>query len=145
MGKSSKFYKKPSLKEKQAAQGKVRSSASSSALASSSSAPVFKQVAVQKAALSGKALEKRQMLEQKSRQKEEATRASKPVFRKPGTVPSAVDQEEDEDDDEDDEDMADDGEEQIKRRPRNRQRKDWGPMPKQMGIDYLRQWDSRRS
>ncbi|SPO22592.1 uncharacterized protein UTRI_01270 [Ustilago trichophora] len=140
MGKSSKFYKKPSLKEKQAAQGKMRSSASSSTTAA---APVFKQV-VKKTALTGKALEKRQVLEQKSRQKEEATRAAKPVFRQSGVTPvatasrNAVEEEEEYDDE-----MADDGTEQIKRRPRNRQRKDWGPMPKEMGIDYLKQWDNR--
>ncbi|EST06301.1 hypothetical protein PSEUBRA_004186 [Kalmanozyma brasiliensis GHG001] len=143
MGKSSKFYKKPSLKEKQAVQGKVRSSTSSSASASASSAPVFKQVAVKKAALTGKALEKRQVLEQKSRQKEEATRAAKPVFRQAGasatTSRASIAQEEDEED----EGMEEEDDDLIKRRPRNRQRKDWGPMPKEMGIDYLKQWDSR--
>lgn len=41
--------------------------------------------------------------------------------------------------------MVDGEAEVIKRRPRNRQRKDWGPMPKEMGIDYMKQWDSRRS
>ncbi|CBQ70503.1 conserved hypothetical protein [Sporisorium reilianum SRZ2] len=139
MGKSSKFYKKPSLKEKQTAQGKVRSS---TAIASTSSAPVFKQVAVQKAALTGKALEKRQILEQKSRQKEEATRAAKPVFRQAATTSSRFEQDDEEGDDDD---MAEDDAEVIKRRPRTRQRKDWGPMPKEMGIDYMKQWDSRRS
>ncbi|CDR99158.1 uncharacterized protein SPSC_04567 [Sporisorium scitamineum] len=143
MGKSSKFYKKPSLKEKQAAQGKVRSSA---ATASTSSAPVFKQVAIQKAALTGKALEKRQILEQRSRQKEEATRAAKPVFRQAATssTPTTASRFE-QDQGEDDADMVEDDAEVIKRRPRNRQRKDWGPMPKEMGIDYMKQWDSRRS
>lgn len=134
MGKSSKFYKKPSLKEKQAAQGKVRSSASSSTTAA---APVFNQV-VKKAELTGKALEKRQILEQKSRQKEEATRAPKPVFRQSGATPARVDEA-----DEEDEEMGAEEGEQIKRRPRNRQRRDWGPMPKEMGIDYLKQWDNR--
>ncbi|KAJ9477606.1 hypothetical protein PHBOTO_001195 [Pseudozyma hubeiensis] len=138
MGKSSKFYKKPSLKEKQAVQGKVRSSASSFAGASGSSAPVFKQVAIKKAALTGKALEKRQALEQKSREKEEATRAAKPVFRHGGN-PSSIEQK----DPNDDLDMAEDDAEVIKRRPRNRQRKDWGPMPREVGIDYLKQWDNR--
>ncbi|KIS71192.1 uncharacterized protein UMAG_01100 [Mycosarcoma maydis] len=137
MGKSSKFYKKASLKEKQAGQGKLRSSASSSAGTSSSNAQVFKQVAIKKAALTGKALEKRQALEQKSREKEEATRAAKPVFRQAGPAPRTEDV--------DDEDQHKLGEhsEVIKRRARNRQRKDWGPMPKDMGIDYLKQWDSR--
>ncbi|GAC97167.1 hypothetical protein PHSY_004752 [Pseudozyma hubeiensis SY62] len=138
MGKSSKFYKKPSLKEKQAVQGKVRSSTSSSAGASSSSAPVFKQGAIKKAALTGKALEKRQALEQKSREKEEATRAAKPVFRQGGAV-SSIEQE----DQNNDLDMAEDDADVIKRRPRNRQRKDWGPMPREVGIDYLKQWDNR--
>lgn len=140
MGKSSKFYKKPSLKEKQAVQGKVRSSASSAAAAatSSSTAPVFKQVAIKKAALTGKALEKRQALKKKSRDKEEATRAAKPVFRQAGTATRTAD-----DDEEEDQDMGEDEADVIKRRPRNRQRKDWGPMPKEMGIDYLKQWDSR--
>lgn len=139
MGKSSKFYKKPSLKEKQAVQGKKRSSTSSSATALPSNAPIFKQVAVKKGALTGKALEKRQVLEQKSRQKEEATRAPKPVFRQAGAglATSRVDE------DEEDEDGMEDEGEQIKRRPRTRQRKDWGPMPKEMGIDYLKQWDNR--
>ncbi|UTT93289.1 hypothetical protein NDA17_007383 [Ustilago hordei] len=141
MGKSSKFYKKPTLKEKQATQGKARSSVS--AITSTSSTPVFKQVAVKKAALTGKALEKRQVLEQKSRQKEEATRAPKPVFRQAGATPTSTAAAQDEESEGEDEDMADDGTEQIKRRPRNRQRKDWGPMPKEMGIDYLKQWDNR--
>ncbi|SNX82484.1 uncharacterized protein MEPE_01190 [Melanopsichium pennsylvanicum] len=138
MGKSSKFYKKPSLKEKQTAQGKVRSS-TASATTASASAPVFKQV-VKKAVLTGKALEKRQALEEKSRQKEEATRAAKPVFRQAGAMPTRAESH-DGDEEQDDEGMK--GEEQIKRRPRNRQRKDWGPMPKEMGIDYLKQWDNR--
>lgn len=142
MGKSSKFYKKPSLKEKQAAQGKVRSSASSLAGTPTSNAPVFKQVAIKKAALSGKALEKRQELEEKSRKKEEATRAAKPVFRQAGTTSSQSQASRAQQEDED-EGMEDDDADVIKRRPRNRQRRDWGPMPKEMGIDYLKQWDSR--
>lgn len=39
--------------------------------------------------------------------------------------------------------MVEEDGEQIKRRTRNRQRRDWGPMPKEMGIDYLKQWDNR--
>lgn len=143
MGRSSKFYKKPSLKDKQAAQGKVRSSASSSANASSSNAPVFKQAAVKKAALTGKALEKRQVLEQKSRQKEEATYAPKPVFRQAGPGATSVASAAAGAAEEEEDDAMDDNAETIKRRPRNRQRKDWGPMPKEMGIDYLKQWDNR--
>ncbi len=121
-------------------QGKVRSSASSSAGVPTLNAPVFKQTAIKKAALSGKALEKRQVLEEKSRQKEEATRAAKPVFRQAGTTSSQSQASRAE---EEGEGMEDDDADVIKRRPRNRQRRDWGPMPKEMGIDYLKQWDSR--
>ncbi|PWZ03098.1 hypothetical protein BCV70DRAFT_197330 [Testicularia cyperi] len=157
MGKSAKFYKKPTLKEKQGSSGKSRSSASAPVSqfgllpSSSNGSGSAKEAAVKKAAVSSKAVQKRQILEEKTKRKVEATNAPKPVFRPADEAistsrskQSATQEPEVDgmDDDEDDEDM-DDTADAIKRRPRTKHRKDWGPMPKEMGIDYLRQWDSR--
>lgn len=97
-----------------------------------------------KKAVTSKAIEKRHQLEQAARQKEEATRAPKPVFQA-GTSTSSrkAANYEEADIAESDEDMNQ--KESFKRRPRTKQRKDWGPMPKEVGVDYLRQWDSRHS
>lgn len=140
MGKSAKFYKKPSLKEKQSGAGKSRSSASTPAAA------VVKTKDAAKRAVTGEALQKRQQLEEKARRKEEATRAPKSVFRPQaanGRDASAepIDNEHRTADSDEEMDQGD----TIKRRPRTKQRKDWGPMPKDVGVDYLRQWDSRHS
>lgn len=122
------------MKEKQSASGKARSSTSAPVSA------IKTQDAVKKA-VTGKAAEKRQHLEEKTRRKEEATRAPKPVFSGSRDITEPIAEAAPNFDS--DEELEQ--EETIKRRPRTKQRKDWGPMPKDVGVDYLRQWDSRHS
>ena len=130
MGRSAKFYKKPSLKEKQAlSAAKPRSTASSDAKEAA------RDSAIKRSAESAQ----KRLAKAKERLEAEMAK-SKPHFRLAGKV---QEEEEEEVDMQDDDGQQQQDADKPKRRPRRRQRRDYGPMPKDMGIDYLAQWDSR--
>ncbi|KAN0060718.1 hypothetical protein ACQY0O_007376 [Thecaphora frezii] len=143
MGKSAKFYKKPTLREKQSLVKSSTASPGSSSSKQRSSA--FSSDAGKKAAAVVEGSKAARVHAQKAKERLEAEEAAKPKFGQLKVAPSSRGgaQNQGASDDDGDLEMEDDDEEVIKRRPRNRNRKDWGPMPKEMGIDYVKLWDNR--